>query len=104
VSTEEAVYFTGGFGSHEMDRVARFIGDDWEELYTLQYPRHGHAVIYHNKMLLEIGGEGDRYNELTYRPIQDGEVESVLVGNELPGYYAYPIAYVVPRDYCQPKV
>ena len=45
-----------------------------------------------------------RYNELTYRPIQDGEVESVLVGNELPGYYAYPIAYVVPRDYCQPKV
>ena len=43
-----------------MDRVARFIGDEWEELYTLQYPRHGHAVIYHNKMLLEIGGEGDR--------------------------------------------
>ena len=60
VSTEEAVYFTGGFGSREMDRVARFIADEWEELYTLQYPRHGHAVIYHNKMLLEIGGEGDR--------------------------------------------
>ena len=45
-----------------------------------------------------------RYTELTYRPIENGDVESVLVGKELSGYYAYPVAYVVPRDYCQPNV
>jgi len=104
VSTDNAAYFMGGFGSREQTRIARFIGDEWEELFDLQYARHGHAAIYHNHKILQIGGEGERYTELTYRPIENGDVESVLVGKELSGYYAYPVAYVVPRDYCQPNV